>query len=495
MFGLFIALMALRNYGLQGLLVIPVIAALAIGISAIIWMKTEYTFGETEMHVAKRTLFAKDTRIQYSRLASVNINRGLFNRLTDTSTLLFNVNSSVNSVTAEAKLCLKIDKAEALREELSALIFQKEITVKEDMQVETLVKVSNAEIVMHGFLSQHTLRLLFGLSMLAYSILQLMYNDGSGVIMPLLLFFISEAVPVCRTILKYFNYRIYRVGDTVTVESGMITTYRSSFKVGKVNSVRIRQPLIARALGKATLEAEVVGIAGEDSIPLLCPLKPRSEVDSLLVRMLPEFDIPVEPIHEPRSAIIPTSLSAFVASLIAASVMVGLIHVRGSIEDDLAGTVWLIAMVLVALFIVLMLIRAVLLHRNRAIMLGGDILVMELGGYDTSREYFLYDKVQVAGTRAGPVARRRGLSRCSVGLISATGSRHVLSGIFDDAVSSRVQEIVMDRIRDGRYDYRRYQRFAVWRNTPCRGPSGPRTPSDRCSGRLPPHPCRTARTP
>jgi len=154
--------------------------------------------------------------------------------------------------------------------------------------------------------------------------------------------------------------------------------------------------------------------------------------------------------------------------------MLGVLFVLGHYDTgSQAELVCYAALAGLAGFAAAMLIRAVLLHRNRAIMLGEDIFVMDLGGYDTSREYFLYDKVQIAGTKAGPAARRRGLSRCRIGMISAVGKRTVVSGVFDDEVSSRVQDIVMGRIRDGRYDYRRYQRFAAPRSTPCRGPSGP----------------------
>ena len=474
-FGLVFCTMFMRTMGLVPALGIALLVmVLSTVVSALIWRKTEYTFDDSELHVSRHTIFAKDVRIQYSRLASVNINRSLINRLTGTATLLFNVNSTVNSMMAEAKLCLREDLAEALRNELSSVIFHKDVTVEEDMQVETLAKVSNAEIVMHGFLSQNTLQLLFGITMLGYSILQLIYNDGRGIVLPLIMFVFSEAYPVARIILKYFNYRIYRVGDTITVESGLFTTYRSSFRVGKVNSVRIRQPLIARALGMATLEAEVVGIAGQEKVPLLCPLKPKAEVDSLLGELLPEFDIPVEEVHEPRPAMLPTSVSALVSAAASAACMLGVLFVLGHYDTgSQAELVCYAALAGLAGFAAAMLIRAVLLHRNRAIMLGEDIFVMDLGGYDTSREYFLYDKVQIAGTKAGPAARRRGLSRCRIGMISAVGKRTVVSGVFDDEVSSRVQDIVMGRIRDGRYDYRRYQRFAAPRSTPCRGPSGP----------------------
>lgn len=474
-FGLVFSTIFTRAMGaMYSLSFAALVTVLFTAVSALIWRKTEYIFDDNELHVARRTIFARDVRVQYSRLASVNINRSLINRLTGTATLMFNVNSTVNPMMAEAKLCLREDLAEALRNELSSVIFHKEVTVEEDLQVETLANVSNAEIVMHGFLSQSTLQLLFGTAMLAYSILQLVYNDGRGIILPLIMFILSEAYPVARIILKYFNYRIYRVGDTVTVESGLFTTYRSSFRIGKVNSVRIRQPLVARVLGMATLEAEVIGIAGQEKMPLLCPLKPKAEVDSLLGKLLPEFDIPVDEVHEPRSALFPTSVSALASAAASVIGILALLFVMGKYDlshmDELACYAVLAGL---AGFAAAMLVRAVLLHRNRAIMLGEDILVMDLGGYDTSREYFLYDKVQIAGTRAGPASRRRGLSRCRIGMISATGKRSVVSGIFDDAVSSRVQDIVMNRIRDGRYDYRRYQRFAAWRSTPCRGPSGP----------------------
>jgi putative membrane protein len=431
--------------------------SLIVSMSVIVWLKTTVTFEETEIYVLKDTIFRKETHIQYTRLASVNIERSLVDRLCGTATLSFNVNSSVNSNQAEATLRLKEDRAIEVRDELSKLIFSKDTTVEEDRRIESLVEVTNGEVIIHSFLSQPTPQLLFGILMFIYSVYSLFFNEGRGLLIALLMLVMSEVFPIGRVILKYANYRIYRDGDTITVESGLITTYRSSFKVAKVNSLRMRQPLIARALRCATLEAEVVGIAGKEGVPLLCPLKDAAAVRELIPKLIPEFDFDIEGEHQPKGALLPSSLLSIAAILI--SLVAGaLIFIWSDYEPDETISMILFAssIVIPAATASVMGIRAYLLHREREMATDGNLLMLLVGAFDIRREYILFDKVQVSSSVAGPLERRRGLARLRVGTISSAGARTMTSGVFDvDEVETMVG-IVADRIRDGRYDYRRH---------------------------------------
>ncbi len=104
------------------------------------WILTTYTFGPTELYVFRNTYFKKETKIQYSKMASVNVRRTIVNRIFGSTTLLFNVNSSVNSNNAEATLVLKSDEADKLREIISSRIFNKEMEVKIEQQLDSMVR-------------------------------------------------------------------------------------------------------------------------------------------------------------------------------------------------------------------------------------------------------------------------------------------------------------------------------------------------------------------
>lgn len=424
------------------------------------WQKTTFVFMDMEMVVRFDLISKKVKRIPYSRLASVNVKRSLFDILFGTSTLMFNVNSSVNSTQAEAALVLKQPEANALREELSKKIFDKGITVDEDKKMETMIRISNVDVILHGFLAQPTYSALFGLLMMLYSIYSLFFGNGDGFLVALILFLITTFVPWIRIILKYYNYRIYRVDDTITVDSGLITNYRTSFKVSKINSVRIREPLLARILGKATLEAEVVGTADQFGMPILCPLKSKREVENLIPRLIPEFVMNDDIVKQPSRA----SGLMFAMSLIITacfSLCVYAVHYLVSLSIDpediqIARYIADYGVIAVAAVFVLLVIRIPLASRRRSVSYGDELFSFVIGGYDISTEVMRYDKVQIAEVSSGPMARYLGLSTCNVSLISSLGARTVVSGLFEPSVLEHVPSEVIGRIVDGRYDYRRY---------------------------------------
>jgi len=442
-------------------LVLVVVAAAVAVISYYIWRKTTYTFTSEEIVIRVDTAFKKLNHIQYSKLASVNVRRGILNHLFGTSILMFNVNSSVNAQSAEGTLTLKKEIADRLRDELNSMIFQKEITLQEDLQVPTAIHISNTDIILHGFLAQPTISSIFGVLATIYAIVMIFFGSSGGLISALFLFFIGEVIPIVTSILKYYNYRIYRVDDTITIECGMINNYRSSFKVNKVNSVRIREPLLARAFHMATLEAEVVGLAGEEAIPILCPLKRRFEVEALFRNIIPEFcDDSMELVHQPRVALVPMVVGQVILAVVVIPILyilykVLFVELRGydGFIADLVSFGIIAAMVV---SVVLMVGYVGLAQSHRMFARGEEVFLFVHGSFDLNTEYIMYDKVQCTCVMSGLIARRFGLSRCTVNLMSSTGFKQIVSGYFHSPDLESVGEEVVARIGDGRYDYRRF---------------------------------------
>ena len=144
--------------------------ALLLGLIFIFWRRwklTTYTFTENELYVKRDTIFKHEAHIQYSKLASVNVRRNIINHIFDTTELLFNVNSSINSNMAEARLTLRSEEANRLRETISSRIFDRNIVMEEENQKESLVHVSNADIILHGLFGQPTVTSLIGLGSIA----------------------------------------------------------------------------------------------------------------------------------------------------------------------------------------------------------------------------------------------------------------------------------------------------------------------------------------
>lgn len=424
------------------------------------WLLTTFTFGPTELRVFRNTVFKKETKIQYSKMASVNIRRTVINRIFGSTTLMFNVNSSINSNMAEAMLTLKSDEADKLREIVSSRIFNKEMEVNVDRQLDSMVDINNFDIILHGFFGQPTASSLLGLASLAYSIFAAV-TDSNGVLFGLFIFFVSSILPWIRTIFRYYNYRIYRIDETITVESGLISTFRSSFNINKVNCVRIREPLLARLMGKSLLEAEVVGLADGNGMPLLCPLKGKRTVLELAGTLVPEFLFETNDRKQPRQSLVPTvAYKTILAAVFVAITATAFLYwsVRYAADTNNIGA--LIVYILASLFgialPVFLIFHGILAQGNREFEMGDETFMFITGAYDRQMDFIRYDKVQICSVSSGPIQRHYRVGTARVSMMSALGARSITSGIFDKEELELIGKEVMSRIRDGRYDYRRY---------------------------------------
>lgn len=434
---------------------LAVVAVLALAVFCVswrIWKLTTYTFTDSELVVFKNTVWKAKVEIRYDRMASVQVVRGFWNMIFGTSTLKFNVNSAVNSRNAEATLVLRKDLADELRETINNRMFGKFTTsLQEDTDIPSMIRVTNAEVVIHSLLGQPTWSIVFSLLMLLYSVWGLATGSAGNFIIGAAMFVFTMAVPVVKVIIKYGNYRIYRIGDTITVHSGLFVTSRKSFKVGKVNSARMRSPLVPRILGMCTLEAEVVGAMDDMGIPLICPLKKKAVVRDFMKQILPEFYLEEEVIHQG-----PVTLGIMaVKSVPAAAVwLAASLIIRDVYADDL-DSIWLNVILIIgiagaAVILAYMASR----YRVRTFSSGEKLFRITRGGFDIADEYLMYDRVQIAGVSSGPIQRRYGLGTLRIMTLSSVGYRDIRSGIFPMDVIVQVPETVIGRIRDGRYDYR-----------------------------------------
>lgn len=437
------------------------ILCLAWLVSVFVWRRTLVCFDDTEMRYVRNTVLSRtDKTIPYTRLASIGVSRTIFDRLFGTTVLNFNVNSSVNSAVPEVTLTLNRAIADRLRDDLNRKVFVKADTVEDEAGAESLVNVSNSDILVHAILSQSTAQLLGGAFFFLYSIYSVFNGSSGGLVASLVMLVASSVFPMISSVLSYCNYRLYRIGDTITVESGLLSTYRTSFKISKINTVRIRRPLIARLFGMATLEAEVVGLgtAGSGSeTPLLCPLKPIGEVRDLMRTLVPEISFDAEPASQSRRAIPSLLLIAIFAS--AVSVLIayaanGFIATSDAVDAALLRIVVLILGLGIPAVAFIWVAAA---YRVRTFDAGDASFMVTTGSFDICEHYVLYDKIQFASVISGPIQRRMGLSELRVNILSSSGQLSIDTGMFEPKDLEHVMDEVLGRIADGRYDYRRYE--------------------------------------
>ena len=167
-----------------------------------------------------------------------------------------------------------------------------------------------------------------------------------------------------------------------------------------------------------------------------------------------------EPEHQPRRALIPMLITDVVFAAVVIAVFLGLLFTAEYYLEGMSETWALVIRATEAFFAVMIPVlifgHSGLAQRHRTFDMGKDSFMFVYGGYDTATEYINYDKVQYVDVTSGPLQRAFGVAKCSVHMMSSVGYKEITSGLFPPEDLEKVSEEVMARIRDGRYDYRRY---------------------------------------
>ena len=433
-----------------------------------VWYKTRYTFDDDGVRVEKSTAFRSDTVIPYSKVSSINIVRSVLDRVFGTSTLSFNINSSVNSESPEMSLILRKEMAEELKQFIESKIYGFETPDTETEQVFDYVTFTDMEVITHSFISMPTGAIISSVFFLTYSIVSFFTSTKEGVsgMFALFMFMFSMIVPIVRQLLRYFNFRAYRSGDTIYLEHGMFQTYHSSFDVSRVNAVRIRSPMIARLFHRSAIQAEVVGInaMSNDATPTLCLMTSNANNRRIMERLLPEFIMDDEITKQPKPARLPLFFKASVYSAIAAAIVavfcIAMFNGRTGIEEDIGHAAFMTlvigSIVLGSIFILMNVFGCIVSMRVIGHHFGDEKFEFVTGVVDRVTTIIQYDRVQTTVEISGPISRRCGLSKCNVSFLAATrDGSSCSSGYMSQSDAGKVREAVMARLRDGRYDYRK----------------------------------------
>lgn len=427
------------------------------------WSRTTIRFNTTDVVVERNTLFKTKKTLPYAKMASVNINRGILNRVFGTARLQININSGSGATVPEAVLTFGQDVAEGIRAGMAERLYGHE-TVSEEEPAEPAVAFSPADVIVHGLFSVSTYQTVFGFAFLAYSVFQLYLSTGvgGGALVSLLMFFVVQLAPSVSLIFHYYNYRVYRRGDTIHLEHGLIRTYTTSFDVSRINAVRVKRTLAARLLSRSCIEAEVVGLAsgsGESLRPVLCLLKDDATQQRLLEELVPEFVDGHGRERQPAGARTVLLIRAALASLtlvLATAYPSIYLYRETAALTGVAGTMLPYALPLATAAAILAIFYATYVsYRITEFGTDSDLFTFVNGAVDRETVVMNYDRVQMIRITEGPVARLFGVARARVHLLSAIGGASVGSGYFSGSRLAAIGDVVMERIAGGEYDYRK----------------------------------------
>lgn len=291
---------AVRGTGGAGATLAVLVLALAVGIAygGVSWRTTRYRVEDGDLRLESGLVFRRSRRVPLARLQAVDVVRPLVARVLGLSELRLEVVGQGRG--AEAPLAYLSDTdAQALRARLLALAGRAEAPSaggaldERPAPERVLVRVPTSALVQSALLSGPA-QLFALLVVVSLALLVVEPRAAAGVVVGLLPLAAATGGVVVRRLLGEYGATLAESPDGLRLRSGLLDTRAQTIPVGRVQALRVVQPLLWRAKRWVRVDLDVAGYgpgtdAGGSSGTLL-PVAPEPLALATVARVLPALD-------------------------------------------------------------------------------------------------------------------------------------------------------------------------------------------------------------
>lgn len=394
----------------------------------------------------------REREIPYHRIQNVDISQNVFQRLLGISEVRL---ETAGGGETEAKLqYVERTEAERLQEEVSNrkrddAAESDDGANDEDRSTRTLFAITPHELGVLGVVSMDfrlISLLLGGLSVLGPSIVAEYLPDldrlfligplvGIGAIVATAL--LSGVISV----LRYYDFQLTRRGEEYRYERGLVQRFSGSIPIEKVQTLSIRENVLARRLGYASLTIETAGYApGQGSgarSQSAIPIAKRGRVFELARSIEPFGDVTFE--RPPKRA-----RKRYAARYLLVALAVVALSYVVTVRANVTAPWYLTALVLPVVPV-----AAHYKWRHRGYYLGEEYVITRNGFWSRRITIVPAYRVQtVLGTRT-IFQRRRHLASVVIDTASSSGlvGEDAVAADIDDERADRLREAVADRLQ------------------------------------------------
>ncbi|WP_210593336.1 PH domain-containing protein [Streptomyces sp. GESEQ-35] len=261
------------------------------------WWFTHFAVTDTELRIRTGLLFRRAAHIRLERIQAVDITQPLLARVAGVAKLKLDV---IGTDKKDELAFLDADEARALRAELLARAagFAPE-TAHEvgEAPAQELLRTPPGVLALSLVLTGATWGTLAAALVVPPLIWLATHSVWTVLAVGLPLLGAAGASSVGRFVAEY-DWTVAESPDGLRIDRGLLDRVHETVPPGRVQTVRIVEPLLWRRRGWVRVELDVAG----SSNSLLLPVAPREIAESVIARVLPGATVPPSLSRPPRRA-------------------------------------------------------------------------------------------------------------------------------------------------------------------------------------------------
>lgn len=264
------------------------------------WRFTRFGVVDGDLTLETGVLFRRSRRVSLARLEAVDVVRPLVARALGLAELRLEVAGAGSTEAALAYL--SEPHAHKLRSELLARAAGIDAKTPEAPE-RVLVRVPLSAVVLSSLLRGPVIAALGWLVIVVVSVVVSGTYAALGILVPVLL---GTGGALVTYVTSNFDFTVAESPDGLRLRRGLLETRAQTVPPGRVQAVRLAQPLLWRRRGWVRVDVNIAGYGGGDGSgqsTTLLPVAPRSVALQVLGHVLPGVDIDAVPLSGvPRRA-------------------------------------------------------------------------------------------------------------------------------------------------------------------------------------------------
>lgn len=426
---------------LLAILGVIVLFSVVVGIQVFRWAKTWISVQDQAIVIEVNTLKRKKNTIGIKNISNINLEQNLFEMLMGTCKVKMDTNSMSTADSTDVQIVLKKQQAEEFRRLILGMIAMNQSTEthKEQDEIEKRVTVDEQMNGPGAGIEEMLIQGIFSLKLISIPLLILsiigvvatiseVLQEGAaaegilGVLSSVLLiglFGASIFWDIVKGFIRYYGFRINRLGDRLYISYGLLKKVSYTIPVDKINAVRLVQSPHARIAGRYMAELINVGLGDdvkeEQSFFLLYDKKEK--ILEKIRRFLPEFA------DELDTEVYRQSPKVWIVWLLPVLVYIAVVAAVILVFSEIMREEILIVIAVLATITVFAAMYVVGNYFTRGYYVGGSSLKLVDGNFGKRILIVKYPKIQFVETRQSFLAKYFCIQKGEIYLLASTKNR------------------------------------------------------------------------